>query len=344
MIFINIKAQLGNNLFQYSFLKYIAKVNSREDYRLSGDMLQIIKLKRLFAINFNLVNSFLDVFFLRIIKFLLPGKKVINLIKVQYKKDQAYEIYEDHQNLNLSLKSNEHYIFDGWFQNPQYVVKENIRYRDYYTKITKTYLESNQIFDLSICCCIHARYKDYFESDMNMGGDYGWVLPTTYYAKAIDEVIAITKGSISDLKFIVISDNISMAKKVINFLPGDTFYSSHSDPIIDMIIMSMSHFNIISNSTFAWWAAMLNLSDNPFIIVPKYFIGFNKSFEFPPGIYPQSWIQVDFPVVYGEHESRIFDAYLKSKADSKNIGIWKRLQEKIQRSFKYFMKNLLKIV
>jgi hypothetical protein len=345
MIFINIKAQLGNNLFQYSFLRYIAEVNSTADYRLSGDLLQIIKLKRFFAINVNLVNSVFDVIIFKITKFLFSEKKAFNLIKVQYGRDKNHEIYyEKHHNLNLSLEPNENYIFDGWFQSYQYVVKENIKYRDYYIKIAKAYLESNKIFDLSNYCCIHARYKDYFESDMNMGGGYGWVLPISYYSKAVNEIITSTKGNTSNLKFIVISDNINLAKRIIDFLPNDTLYSSHPDPIVDMIIMSMSQFNIISNSTFAWWGAMLNFSDNPLIIAPRYFIGFNKSFEFPPGIYPQNWLQVDFPVVYGEHESRIFDEYLRSKAESKNIGIWKRVKEKIKRSSKNFLKNLLKII
>jgi len=345
MIFINVKAQLGNNLFQYSFLRYITKVNSRKDYRVSGDLLQIIKLKQFFILDLNYIKSLFDIIFVKIVKLLLPGKKVINIVKAEYRRDEIYDIYYgDHQNLNFSLKQNKAYVFDGWFQSSKYPFKENIKYRNHYTELAKAYLESNEIFDLSTSCCIHARYKDYFESDMNMGGSYGWVLPTAYYSRAIDEVISITKDSIRNLKFIVISDDINLAKQVMSFLPGDTFYSSHPDPIIDMIIMSMSQFNIISNSTFAWWAAMLNFSDNPLIIVPKYFIGFNKSFEFPPGIYPKDWIQVDFPVVYGEYESHIFDEFLRNKAESKNVGIWKRVQEKIKRSSRNFLKNLLKIV
>ena len=63
--------------------------------------------------------------------------------------------------------------------------------------------------------------------------------------------------------------------------------------ILDFIFMSMCDINIVGNSTFSWWAAYLNQTENNKVIVTEneWFGPGYKHFNLKD-TFPESWIRI----------------------------------------------------
>ncbi len=92
--------------------------------------------------------------------------------------------------------------------------------------------------------------------------------------------------------FIIFSDNIPWCKQHLRglrphmrFIEGDTHYN-------DFFLMSMCRHNIISNSSFSWWAAYLNKNPDKIVIAPKNWfterVGANTS-----DLIPKEWLMIE---------------------------------------------------
>jgi len=57
-----------------------------------------------------------------------------------------------------------------------------------------------------------------------------------------------------------------------------------------MELMSLCKHNIISNSTYDWWGAMLNKNNQKIIICPK--IWMPKDIEIRKNLIPSEWIKI----------------------------------------------------
>jgi hypothetical protein len=101
-------------------------------------------------------------------------------------------------------------------------------------------------------------------------------LKADYYQKAI--------GCFPKMNKVVITDNIERAREVL----GNNFGYISSSPIRDFWLMANADNLIISNSTFAWWAAWLSQAR---IVAPcKWMaIGEEQSSE---DIYCKEWIKI----------------------------------------------------
>jgi hypothetical protein len=79
---------------------------------------------------------------------------------------------------------------------------------------------------------------------------------------------ASSNFSDGDYNFLILSDDIEWCKQT--FGTGDNiFFSENNSNFVDMCLMSKCNHNIISNSTFSWWAAWLNQNPNKKVIGPK---------------------------------------------------------------------------
>lgn len=88
--------------------------------------------------------------------------------------------------------------------------------------------------------------------------------------------------------FVVSSNNIEFAKKNIpewaknvHFLE-DEFY-------IDFYLLTFCKHNIISNSTFGWWSAWLNLNPNKIIVRPSLWLNGHPTQD----VCPENWVKID---------------------------------------------------
>lgn len=105
-----------------------------------------------------------------------------------------------------------------------------------------------------------------------------------------------------DSLFIVSSDNVEFARSAI---PEEmkNFYILEGEPhYIDFFLLTLCKHNIISNSTFGWWAAWLNQNPNKIVVTHRSW--FAPEFKLPSqDLLPDEWIKIDAksgPLIYPE--------------------------------------------
>jgi hypothetical protein len=175
----------------------------------------------------------------------------------------------------------------GFFQSELYFkesskeIKQYFRIREEYQSNFNRFLLINGL-QKGQYLAIHIRRTDYkgFKVKSLSGDDF--TLPQSFYLDAIKE-LAI------NFPIVFVSDDPEYCISEFSHLPNSFF--SKENAITDFQILSHSKQLIISNSTFAWWAAWLN----PYaelIIVPENFLGFKENKEVPINIYPQHWKKI----------------------------------------------------
>jgi hypothetical protein len=112
-------------------------------------------------------------------------------------------------------------------------------------------------------------------------------LPLQYYYNALK---LIDKGSI-----FIFSDEIEWCKEHFNQENFDrkiTFVSL--EDYLDLELMKLCTHNIISHSTFSWWAAYLNNNESKKVVAPSHWIISKKKWStYDDSVhYPKEWIKI----------------------------------------------------
>lgn len=170
---------------------------------------------------------------------------------------------------------------DGLFQSYRY-------FDDYLPRIRELFDFPKESID---AVAIHVRRGDY----LTLPNDYP-VVTTEYIYKAIEVMRAAGKT-----KFIVFSDGMDWCKENINStIPqchGCTFeYSEGKDEIGDLTDMIRCKHQIISNSTYSYWGAILNRNENKIVVCPHEdnFHGKDKKFIDVSDLYPKDWVRIKY--------------------------------------------------
>ncbi|GAB4188259.1 MAG: alpha-1,2-fucosyltransferase [Simkaniaceae bacterium] len=72
-----------------------------------------------------------------------------------------------------------------------------------------------------------------------------------------------------DALFVVCSCRINWCKKHLKDLKPNIIFIEGNDKILDLFLLSKCKHNILTNSTFSWWAGYLNTNPNKIVIAPK---------------------------------------------------------------------------
>ena len=100
------------------------------------------------------------------------------------------------------------------------------------------------------------------------GGDYNqfnnWLLSVDYYERAI----AAVKERVKDPVFHIFSDDTTYAWSLLKDIPGKKNII-HETELTDFYLMQHCKHNIIANSTYSFWAAMLNKHPDKLVVYPK---------------------------------------------------------------------------
>lgn len=291
MKIVKLKGGLGNQMFQYAFAKVIESISDTEV------KLDLSAFKNTHEDSIRVP---------RILKFQL------SLSEASAEEVKSFCIF-DHAGYNLSLKyrvkigmenilNNKYYLeknrayldpntikkyryFDGYWQSWRYVVPIIAKLRK---EFTPNYDVSEKTTDMvrQVSCVpsvfVGVRRGDYQAESSHYGN-----FTQDYYEHAF----RIIEDKVTNPVYIVFSNDISWVKNNIKFYNREVVFREPEDIIDDfeefLIMMACQH-NIILNSTFHWWAAMLNRNENKTIIAPQKWFQDHK----PIDIYPESWIRI----------------------------------------------------
>ncbi len=180
-----------------------------------------------------------------------------------------------------------HLRLDGIFQNEKYFA----RYRNRILELFKPRHE-----DLAY---IEERYKNVLSHPNTVGvqirnfgilkDEEAWVWAAQYGYDYFSKAMALFP---KDSLFVVSANDLDFAKKNIPQDYNNIIFLENEDYYIELFLLSKLHHNVISNSTFGWWAAWLNQNPNKMVIAPRNWIDPNflqGSLE----VYPEEWIQID---------------------------------------------------
>lgn len=110
---------------------------------------------------------------------------------------------------------------------------------------------------------------------------------------------AMKQYDINNSKYLIFSDDIPECKKIFSVVENE-FDISYTEPMqsaIGLCFMSLCDHIICANSSFSYWAAVLNKNANKKIVCSKYFIDQNKDQNLANLLnhkwYPKSWTDLD---------------------------------------------------
>jgi hypothetical protein len=269
MIVIKLQGRLGNQLFQHAFAFSSGK-KLKTNYILLDSFPDKQKLSKYFCLSVNdhIILKFGTLFFpllkskLSIIHEYVDGK-IVPYTSLEIRNNTLYDGYFHSDYFFNSFKSELKSLFN---------IKR--KYRDAFIKNYSSFLENKSIV-------LHYRstdFKDWGGSDFR--------LPLTYYLKALQEIT-----NIKEYQIYMVTDDLQDAQSRFESIPVNHYFSEHE--IFDFQIMLNADILIISNSSFAWWAAYLN-NKNATVYAPKNWLGFKEGYEVPAGIMTTNWNWVDF--------------------------------------------------
>lgn len=128
-------------------------------------------------------------------------------------------------------------------------------------------------------CSIHVRRGDYLHQQQ-----YFPVMGKEYYERAI----ALVSGDRVIKRFLVFSDGMDWCREKFK---GDFYFVEGNVDIEDIFLMSMCSHHIIANSSFGWWGAWLNPSEDKFVVAPSVWFGHGFSHD-TSDVIPKNWRKV----------------------------------------------------
>lgn len=295
MIIVKISGGLGNQLFQYSFGRYLSgkfntelKFDIQTNYTSSDFTSRSVGLGN-FNINLNLATKkeiyefkyFDNEFIARIERKLVQKLPFLN---------RRYVV----QNLNKSQKNDQNYkndcYYDGYWQSENYFKPIASILKQEFISNFKPILDDTNSFFLqeirnSESISIHIRRGDYISIESNKSRF------STCSLKYYEKVINYLKDKINLPLFFIFSEDIDWVK---NNFKGEHFRmvtNNSKSPEIDLFLMSNCKHNIIANSSFSWWGAWLNCNKEKVIIAPeKWYNG--KLNDSTMDLIPETWIRM----------------------------------------------------
>ena len=249
MFTVSLQGGLGNQLFQIAFLEYLQKHTGIKYYVNKSDISRQISVHS--------STSYFD-------KLLANWKECSSDIPhtLAFREENLLpkdwiDVVNKHHDINI--------LFDGYFQNHNYITQEFIDKLSFSNEILNKYPNiQNTVF-------LHIRGGDYVTNDIykkvhhiNLAG---------YYTRAID---SFPRGTV----FSVFTNDINYARTIVN-LQNINHSVINENEVDSMYLMSKCNGGICANSSFSWWGARLN--PNRKLILPSKW--FNDSCLYTNGFY-----------------------------------------------------------
>lgn len=302
---VSLNGGLGNQMFQYAYIKALAKRNKKE-FLLDFSNFETYKLHnpdKAMILNLNIENNAisknkLETLKGKKIKTKCPGflRKVLGVKKYKIVGAKIKTIKEQIGQACIFDKTlfdlkNPTYI-EGYFQSEKYfkkIKKDLLKdflpkdgFSDGYKGVLKE-IKDKKHSSISL----HIRRGDYI-SNPETAKIHGGCCPINYYEKAIE----FLKNNIKNPKIFIFSNDLKWVKENIKTDVPMIFVdcATEKTPYEDIWLMANCNHNIIANSSFSWWGAWLNENNNKIVIAPKKW--FNKEDMGFKDIYSEDWKKI----------------------------------------------------
>lgn len=268
--------RMGNQMFQYACAKELS-----EHYGFTTSLSHLDKIEYFKLAPFEHISNKLKSFlFFRLWK-QLWGVKAINTELECLKRSYLNELK------NITSPT----TVWGFFQSAEYFEHSVSRIKQYFEVKAEYKVDLNDFFKKNDLVAgryiaIHLRRTDYkgFTVPGLQGDDF--TLPISYYTNALTGI-----DNPENLPCVFVSDDPKAVPVLFSGINDKVV--SDNNAITDFLILQNAAKIILSNSTFAWWAAFLNPFVGNEIYCPKYFLGFKENKEIPVNIYPKHWQQLN---------------------------------------------------
>lgn len=270
MKLVHLSGGLGNQMFQYAFAKSLGcDVWFRDEFY--SDSLRKLELNKLNCKVFYKTSLLYKIFHPLSID--LKHFRVI---------DEAKEFKYYPENYDMKGKI----YFKGYFQNINYfkhlrqeLLKEFTPKHpfDNENKFLLNHIKNSHSVSVHIRRTDYLNYKElYGDTDLN------------YYKKAFEFIT----DKINNPTFFFFSDDMEYVKKHFQDFQYPHHFvdvNSGENSYKDMFLMKECRHNIITNSTFSWWAAWLNENPDKIVICPQYWL---KNYIYSENLLLDDWVRI----------------------------------------------------
>lgn len=293
MDIVRFKGGLGNQMFQYAFLKSL----SQRGRDVRGNLGFYRKHPELMQFCLTSVFPNTDMRF--------TGDEIFDELDERWKKikeqketlkrylsnyaDKFFWVENPVRKYDERVFETNNCVFVGYWQTEKYF--KNIRdmlLSDFSFMCGDTKFEKlkNELISNEKYVSVHIRRGDYLKNPER----YGNLAETNYYRAAMEYV----KAEVDKPIFVYFSDDIRWVKEQFCDVGGIFIEEAMFDdyPIwYDMCLMSYCAHNIIANSSYSWWGAWLNQRINRKVIAPEPWF-YSVEHEMTD-ICPDDWIRVN---------------------------------------------------
>lgn len=176
--------------------------------------------------------------------------------------------YKEPAFFHVPIRSKDNLILDGYFQSEKYF----LHHRE---AILEAFNFKHEPVEGLVA--VHVRRGDYMQfADKHPPVTIEYLMDAMQHFPGMD--------------FHFFSDDIEWCQR--NFKGGRYSFALPNTPIADIEGISCCEHQIISNSTFSWWGAWLNLNPYKKVIAPKIWFGPGNRHLDTKDIIPESWIKL----------------------------------------------------
>lgn len=276
MIAVKLHGRLGNQLFQYAFGLATARRLGIGFYVVRAP--DSFVLERGFALGPEFKGELTEA---------MLKKRMPDAITVDWPNSRPASEIESH------LADNR--VYSGFFQSRAYFehaaadvhrhLRPTLRSRLRHAWLRRKLGITNEDYTV-----VHVRRGDYLSWQSAEFGGTGFALPAAYYRNAS---MLLAKHTPKNGRTLLIGDDPAFAASEVAPLFKHATVIAGNTPLDDFMLLRHAKHMVISNSSFAWWAARLNAAKDRRVIAPRFWLGHHLKRELPAGIVEPEWQRTD---------------------------------------------------
>jgi len=278
--------RLGNQIFQYAFLKTIAKKDETIIIYNFDSMINVFDVPRrktLIIKKRRYLRAILKLI-IRPFLILLSRTRLISLIQQDVDNFGGYKYSSDTYTkkggifpftfVDTSFFQSEKFFADNVVNDIKIKSKNLNKANKLLANIPSN---KHKIF-------VHIRRVDYINE--SCFGIKGLTLPLSYYKNCIRWF----EDNIENPFFVFLSDDTEFVEYCFNDIENKVIFNNEIG--VDFAVMVLCKSGIISNSSFSWWGAYL-MKERYQVFAPKYWMGYKSHKEYPKGIHTEKFSFID---------------------------------------------------